>query len=352
LLFIFSTYLYNISSYLKTRSLTGRIVDQSIKALRKLENRKIAREEAFIDSDSNRERLILKITSPEEGVLRFIDWNKMATNMSKQGLLSENIKIEWLIALGDWINKNSTIAYIYILNEKSGIKENTDNSNDAEINQERSDPNLNKLRNGITAALIIGKKRSLSNDPLYGLEVLRNIALKSRDQSDINSIEASINGMFRLLNHVISVDDVRGLPFELTRRSNGDGQTNESPYIVVDTKGEARIVDAILLELGDIYSSCKPNRHLVTIIRQFAKEYSSLSIELLDNGAIDAFIELTAWYSQLGQSASSFAPVDIIDSKVQEILLALSKDLSRKYPYAVEPFQIYMRAHIHRSEAQ
>lgn len=111
----------------------------------------------------------------------------------------------------------------------------------------------------ILSSLDIGRSRSISADPAYGLEVLRNIAIRSINQSDISSISACVKGLFRLLFQSMQIEQAIGIPFSISKHKNFDDDDDGSSFMITVYPREKQLVDLMLSELSNIYDAVKSN---------------------------------------------------------------------------------------------
>ena len=344
-LFIFVLFLHNISSYLRPNNLASRLTDQIICSTKPYEKRKPSKNIHLDGSLSSEIGKKYQIKSKTKGVLRHIDW-KIISN-SLQDLAQSNdtktLRMEWSKSLGDWIEKDSTIATIY-----GNGNNNDDNiNNDDNNNGNRNDSRNNDFDQKILSAIDIAKDRDILTDAAYGIEVLRSLAVKSIDQFDTDVVNSCITGLFRVLGDVFKSKEKIGVTFDL---SNDDSKKKNNPdnkkatkvtrrtTITVNPK-ESKISDASMTELSLIYKMAKSKRQ-ESIIKHFAYEYISLSKDLLDKTKTDAFERLTDWYNTCILKASFRKD---LQEKIVPILVDFKEELSKNYPYASDIFAIHMK---------
>lgn len=329
-LFIFVLFLHNISSYLRPNNLASRLTDQIICSTKPYEKRKPTKNILFeerIPSVGSGKKYHIK--SKTKGVLRHIDWKIISNSLQvfAQSNDTNSLRMEWSKSLGDWIEKDSTIATIY------------DNGNNNSRN--------NNFDQKILSAIDIAKDRDILTDPTYGIEVLRSLAVKSIDQFDTDVVNSCITGLFRVLNDVYKSNEKIGVAFDLSndgnRKKNNRGNKKTTivtsrTTITVNPK-ESKLSDDSMTELSLIYKMAKSKRQ-ENIIKHFAHEYISLSKDLLDNTKTVAFDRLTDWYNICILKASF--KKDLHD-KIVPILVEFKEELTKNYPFATDIFAIHMR---------
>lgn len=64
--------------------------------------------------------------------------------------------------------------------------------------------------------LHITPDRDLSRDPMFGLEILRSVAIKSAGLGDTDVIKSCITGLFRILHYAFLNKEIIGMPFTIT----------------------------------------------------------------------------------------------------------------------------------------
>lgn len=112
--FIFVAFVNNVSSYLKANLLIDRIVKQILTSIKKLENRKIDKRALFDKDKIPKKEVMFQVRAPQSGVLRLINWQRMAKLLTlKQNFSSKEVWIEWSAEVGSWIEKDRLIATVY-----------------------------------------------------------------------------------------------------------------------------------------------------------------------------------------------------------------------------------------------
>lgn len=368
-LFIFVLFLHNISSYLRPSRLVSGIVDRIISSMKPYQKR-IPYKNILFEKSSNNNKKIYEIKSKTKGVLRHIDWNVISNNLQDlpQSYNTKNLWIEWSKSLGDWIEKDSIIATIYSndvdsdsnkaltaieknpsMDDNNGKKREEEISNRSSHSIDDDDNNTTTKythNNGfdqekILSAIVIGKERDISTDPVYGIEALRSLAVKSINQFDTDVVNSCITGLFRVLNDIFKSKEKIGIPFELSndnKKKNGNKITGTRKTITVDPK-ESKLSEIVMLELSIIHEMAK-SKDQISIIKHFLDEYISLNKSVLDENKINEFERLAGWYNNrvLNGTFEKGFHDQIISS-----LMDFKEELSRNYPYATDIFAIHMR---------
>ncbi|MDQ3853772.1 MAG: DUF2254 domain-containing protein, partial [Thermoproteota archaeon] len=119
-LFVFVLFLNNITSYLKPNLLIERIVSKVQRSIELYENRVPDRRFIFKDNYQQIKRTkILEIRSPNSGVIRSLDWEKISNHIRKhnkfQKLEQEEplFFLEWLTPVGGKVKEKEVIAIMY-----------------------------------------------------------------------------------------------------------------------------------------------------------------------------------------------------------------------------------------------
>lgn len=369
-LFIFVLFLHNISSYLRPSKLVSGIVDATISSMKPYKKR-IPYKNILFKKSSNNNKKIYEIKSKTKGVLRHIDWNIISNNLQDlpQSYNTKNLWIEWSKSLGDWIEKDSIIATIYsndvdsdsnkaltAIEKNSSMDDNNGKKREEEISNRSShsiddDDNNNTTtkythNNGfdqekILSAIVIGKERDISTDPVYGIEALRSLAVKSINQFDTDVVNSCITGLFRVLNDVFKSKEKIGIPFELSndnKKKNGNKITGTRKTITVDPN-ESKLSEIIMLELSIIHEMAK-SKDQISIIKHFLDQYISLNKSVLDENKINEFERLAGWYNN--RVLNGTFEKDFHDQIISS-LMDFKEELSRNYPYATDIFAIHMR---------
>jgi len=219
-LFIFALFLSNISSYLKPKILVSKLVSQIIYSIQSQSKRntdtellqEIQEEESLIES----RKKLLEIKAKQNGILRYIDWNSISCSLQETFKTSNktNISLEFIKSIGEWVESGNMLVIVYEVNyngNKEGIdsslidkdnpqdnivqKENTMN----QVNNQYNENFISDFQNQIISSIDINKDRDISKDPVLGIELLRNLAIKSAKKNDIDIANSCITGLFKIL---------------------------------------------------------------------------------------------------------------------------------------------------------
>lgn len=226
-LFMFILFLHNISSYLKPNLLISKIIDQIFQALKPYEKRTPTGSQSNINSNG---QIIFEINSRQSGILSNIDWDSISISLTNYGIKKQkNIWMEWSKSIGDWIEKRDVIAIIIEYNsfrdntkieeKKSFIyhgKDELENNNNNNSNRANNDTIDKNMEERIMEGLHITPDRDLSRDPMFGLEILRSVAIKSAGLGDTDVIKSCITGLFRILHYAFLNKEIIGMPFTIT----------------------------------------------------------------------------------------------------------------------------------------
>jgi uncharacterized membrane protein len=398
-LFIFVLYLNNISSYLKPKILVLRLVDQIICSIKPYKKRNIDKKSLLNIKDDYKptttlskgkeqkvQKKVLDIKSKDEGILMNIDWSKLDSSLKKiqhNNLQQSNIVIEFSKFIGDSINKGNLLAIVYEINnsinnnnkndnkdiveKKEYTKENDDKkdnifnnyttkNNKSKNNDKREKNIIEDLEQKIFSSIDINKEQNISNDPVFGIELLRSLAIKSASNNDIDVTNACITGLFKILFFIWNNTDVFGIPFtikikrKITKEKKsieiGNDEKDDIGIITITIKPKEKpLTDIILSELYIINHNTVKGEN-IPIIKHFMNEYISISKTLLENDKKDKFDLVTDWYSQiLNYSFHSFHSLskEHINNFMINPLIDFQKYLYQNYEYATASFNIYMK---------
>jgi hypothetical protein len=231
-LLVFVLYIHNISNYLRPNILISRIVDNIISSFKKYENRKIDKK-LDVDKKALTEE-ILKIRSPDSGIMSSVDWKKVQDSLIQLRTESD-LWMEWFKSIGDWSNKGEKLAVLYRYSKKDkdqyqsltnkSIESSTENENNyknkrgkneddkkKDVKSEKEN-NISHINKQITSSIQIIKDSNLSEDPVLGIKLLEQISLKSNKLGDYDVVNSLIIGLFRILIFVYFNEPKLGLPF-------------------------------------------------------------------------------------------------------------------------------------------
>jgi len=158
----------------------------------------------------------LEIKAKQNGILRYIDWNSISCSLQETFKTSNktNISLEFIKSIGEWVESGNMLVIVYEVNyngNKEGIdsslidkdnpqdnivqKENTMN----QVNNQYNENFISDFQNQIISSIDINKDRDISKDPVLGIELLRNLAIKSAKKNDIDIANSCITGLFKIL---------------------------------------------------------------------------------------------------------------------------------------------------------
>jgi hypothetical protein len=206
---------------------------------------------------------------------------------------------------------------------------------------------------------------------MLGIELLRNLAIKSAKKNDIDISNSCITGLFRILIFLLEGKDIFGLPFRIkintknedkrdkkkknlkNKNNNYDDKSvmsffssknnEEADTIIITIKPkEERITNVILSDLSIINNMANTAEN-IPIMKHILLEYISFSKELLENEKNDEFYLITNWISKMLLS-NSYKPISKEFSHELFIvpLLDFQKELLYNYPHIKSRFDIYM----------
>lgn len=340
-LFVFVLFLNNITSYLKPNLLIEGIVGKVHRSIELYENR--VPDRRFIFKDNNYQQIkrtkILEIRSPNSGIIRSLDWEKISDHIRKHNKLQKLEQkeplylLEWLTPVGGKVKQKEVIAIIYSYGELPP---------DITERKENIQEDLERMLQGaISSGLKIGQNRSVSSDPHYGLEIIRNLAIKATNQSDIATITSSITGLFSILYRTTQKGQLTGTPFMIPLTNNRNNSLDNRFLLTADSR-EREIAEGVLSELSIIYYiSGKSQECAISVAEHFATAYVGLSRQLLSESKIKDFEKLTEWYAKQTSLAISLRPLEF-RRRLADILEQFKKEITYSHPYAIDTFQIHL----------
>ena len=401
-LFIFALYLSNISSYLKPKILVSKLISQIIHSIQSQGKRnfdtELLQEIYEQELPVERRKKIVEIKSKENGILRYIDWNSISSSLQETFKNSHqtDISLEFTKSIGDWIETGNTLVIVSETNKdkNAGEEENieyslidNDSSEDNKIQNKNNKMKYKKniisdFQNQILSSFDINKDRDISRDPMLGIELLRNLAIKSAKKNDIDISNSCISGLFRILIFLLKEEqDYFGLPFRIKINSKNENKTDtkekfnkkNNNYINDDddktaitfsssTKNEGtntiimitikpkeeRLTNVILSDLSIINNMANTAEN-IPIIKHILSEYISFSKELLEKEKNEEFYLITNWYSKMLLSTSyKSLPKEFYHELFIVPLLDFQKDLLQNYSHIKNGFDIYMKEIFHK----
>lgn len=370
-LFIFVAFLHNIASYLRPNMLISGIVDQIIDSLKPFKKRKEyhikGNKSLHIDNNKSiveKAAIMYELRSNQKGICRSINWEKiyhLLDEFSKQN--NESLWMQWYKTLGDLIEKNDVLAVIYSYDKsKHLIKCNNHNNHHYQDNDIQKTDNINNDTNkdyknksfnqDFISKVAISTDRVISNDPVYGLEIVQSLAVKSSNQSDTDIVGSCITGLFRILRHILRSSELLGIPFTLKDKSEVEVQslTANNPTnptdshfttLVVINPKETKLSDSILFKLSLILENSASNNQ-ITVMKYFINEYIALSRFLLEVNRLDEFSRITNWCAEqleiyIKPFQKQFQGQMIVD------LIHFKKELIMTYPKMADIYENDMK---------
>lgn len=340
-LFVFVLFLNNITSYLKPNLLIERIVDKVHKYVEIYENRVPDRRFIFKNNYQQIKRSkMIEIRSPKSGIIRSLDWEIISDHIRKHNKFQKLEQkeplffLEWLMPVGSKINKKEIIAIMYSYGEPPQELAEYMESIHKDIEK--------MLQDAISSALKIGQTRSVSSDPYYGLEIIRNLAIKATNQSDIATITSSITGLFSVLYRTTQQGELTGTPFLIPLTNNKKNNNLDNRFLLTADSREREIAEGALSELSIIYHvSGKSQECAISVAEHFATAYVGLSRQLLSESKIKDFERLTEWYGKQTSLAIPSHPLEF-RHRLADILEQFREELAYSHPYAKDTFQIHL----------
>ncbi len=396
-LFIFALFLSNISSYLKPKILVSKLISQIIYSIHSQGKRNVDSEllQEIYEQElpTERRKKILEIKAKENGILRYIDWNSILCSLHEIFKNSRkrdiSISLEFLKSIGDWIETGNSLVIVSEINNADENKEEREiefsfidknNSRDSTIqkknNRIESKKNvISDFQNQILSSIDINKDRDISKDLMLGIELLRNLAIKSAKKNDIDIVNSCITGLFRIVIYLLKGNDIFGLPFRIkinsknedkkfdkkkklkiknnnipdddnkTALSLSSSKNNEDTNTIIVTikPKEKRLTNVILSDLA-IINNMGNTAENIPIIKHILLEFISFSKELLENENDDKFYLITNWYSKLLLSTSYKSLSKQFYHEIFIVpLLDFQNYLLYNYPHIKNGFDIYMK---------
>jgi uncharacterized membrane protein len=396
-LFIFALFLSNISSYLKPKILVSKLVSQITYSIQSHGKRTVDTEllQEIYEQELpvERRKKILKIKAKEDGILRYIDWNTISSSLKEtfKNSTKTDISLEFLKSIGDWIETGNTLVIVSETNNTEKIEEqdiefsltDKDSLQDNKIQKENNRMKYKKniisdFQNQILSSIDINKDRDISKDPIFGIELLRNLAIKSAKKNDIDIANSCITGLFKILIFLLKGHDIFGLPFRIKINSNNINKTDtkeklknknnnhinnyndktaitfssskkDTNTIIITIKPkEERLTNLILSDLSIINNMANTAEN-IPVIKHILSEYISFSKTLLEKEKNDEFYLITNWYSKmLFLTSYKSLPKEFYHELFIVSLLNFQQDLLKNYPHIKNGFDIYMKDILHK----
>lgn len=390
-LLIFVVYIHNISNYLRPNILISRLIDDIISSLKRYEKRKTDKKLIF-DTKPFGEK-ICDIRSTNTGIITSINWEEIQ-NIIIQFQTDTDLWMEWYKSIGDWSGKEELLAVVYkYLNEEEKeenyhcknkskflglpmINKNNygDYNENYSINKEEEGDDIS-FNQKILNCIQITNDSNLSEDPILGIRLLGEMAVKSNNLRDYDVVNSVIMGLFRILIYTYSNEEKLGLPFTVSsegmhsrkirkinlnkKTKNKDAvdennkskkeekeeenvkQKKENERIIIINPREVQIQDVIIHTLTTI-SSMIVNQKNTSSNEHICKQYIATSKYLLEINKVNEFQILTEWYSKRLILIKQEFSDSLVLLPILNLLLQLKEDLNFSYPYAVKTFSVFM----------
>lgn len=390
-LLIFVVYIHNISNYLRPNILISRLIDDIISSLKRYEKRKTDKKLIF-DTKPFGEK-ICDIRSTNNGIITSINWEEIQ-NIIIQFQTDTDLWMEWYKSIGDWSGKEELLAVVYkYLNEEAKeenyhcknkskflglpmINKNNygDYNENYSINKEEEGDDIS-FNQKILNCIQITNDSNLSEDPILGIRLLGEMAVKSNNLRDYDVVNSVIMGLFQILIYTYSNEEKLGLPFTVSsegmhsrkirkinlnkKTKNKDAvdennkskkeekeeenvkQKKENERIIIINPREVQIQDVIIHTLTTI-SSMIVNQKNTSSNEHICKQYIATSKYLLEINKVNEFQILTEWYSKRLILIKQEFSDSLVLLPILNLLLQLKEDLNFSYPYAVKTFSVFM----------
>lgn len=382
-LFMLVLYLHNISSYLKPNILISKLIDQILGAIKPYEKRTTNQSSKNMKIYKSK---LFEITSPRKGILAYMDWSKVSETFTELAALNQkNLWIDYSKSIGDWIEKQDVLVVVYEYEDSKKNKHETESlpaqedkmvfeieshDNAGGKNQHNKD-NVSKAKQKLLQHIEINDDRDLERDPLFGIEVLRSVAVKSAELGDTDVVKSCITGMFRILHYAFMHKEIIGTPFTITTK---DSKREVNEVIVQETKNDNReenpihtdnrsmqtsnpkaiinpkeivLDNTIILELSTIVDKILTTRN-VPLIYHIVSEYITQCKNLVREEKDEEFRLLSDWCSgQLSLALKAF-PLHLSSTFIEQ-LLTFQKDLENSPPQFAKLFDMSMKDIISKS---
>ena len=390
-LLIFVVYIHNISNYLRPNILISRLIDGIISSLKKYEKRKTDKKLIF-DKKPFDEK-ICDIRSTNTGIITSIKWKKIQ-NLLIQFQTDKDLWMEWYKSIGDWSGKEELLATVYKYINEEQKEENYDQKNKSKflglpminknnydhynenysINKEEGEDDISFNQNILNCIQITNGSNS-SEDPILGIRLLGEMAVKSNNLRDYDVVNSVIIGLFQILIYTYSNEEKLGLPFTISsegmhvkkirkinldkkiKNNDATEENNESKKeeqeednekhkkqkqrIIIINPREVRIHDVIIHTLTTI-SSMIVNQKNTSSNECICKQYIATTKYLLEINKVNEYQILTEWYSNRLLLIKQEFCDSLVLLPILNLLLQFKEDLNFSYPYAVKTFSVFM----------
>lgn len=385
-LLIFILYIHNISNYLRPNILISHLIESIMSSLQKYEKRKTDKKLIFDKKLFGNK--IFSIKAPNTGIITAINWEKIQHSLIRFHI-DKDLWMEWYKSVGDWVGQGEILAilYEYIREDKYSPQKKTskaiDTDNLIKNNNKDNDTINNKISSiyeQIANSIHVTKDSNLAEDPLLGIKLLGEMALKSNYLRDYDVVNSLIGGLFRILIFAYSNEEKLGLPFTIssedmrfnkirkinlvkkdkdkhTNLDNSEIDSKDTNHQMVQEKDqdknkkverviiinprELKIQDVILHTLTNI-SNAIIKQSNTSSNEYICKQYISTSNFLLEKNKVNEFHVLTQWYSNRLIVIKNEFSDSILLLPILNLLLKFKEDINVNYAFASKTFSIFM----------
>jgi hypothetical protein len=286
------------------------------------------------------------------------------------------------------IPKKSQFIDPNIINKNNNQEDYEENTS---LNNNDEDTSIN---NQIVNSIRVTNDSNLSEDPILGIKLLGEMALKSNNLRDYDVVNSLITGLFRILIFVYSNEEKLGLPFTISsedmpvkklrkinlikrkpkdqnntatdyenehseeegkklriKEERGEGEEKdendkekkkkEKERIIIINPRELKIQDVIVSTLTNI-SNAIINQTNTSSNEFICKQYISICNYLLENNKVNEFQTLTKWYSHRLLLIKKEFSDSILLIPILNLLSKFKEDINFNYPFAVKTFSMFM----------
>jgi hypothetical protein len=285
----------------------------------------------------------------------------------------QNLWMEWTKSLGESIRKNEILAVVYscadhqyfssstdadsyqvkqkFISQNTNVNSGKDDKPEIHLNQE----NINRYTRKILSAIEITQERTYDKDPLFGVELLRSLAVKSAAMHDTDVVKSTVTGLFKILNYALSNEEKFGIPFYIHTCQSENKRGESSPQkgtsindpltrIIFVNPKEVSLGNTVINELSIIFNIAADGKHL-PIIAHFVDEYISLSLVIVEFAppkSSEEFARVTDWFSQLLLYAYYTFP-SYLRKHISIPIVRFNNDLHSRSPQASRTLKIYVK---------
>ena len=285
----------------------------------------------------------------------------------------QDLWMELTKSIGESVRKNDILAVVYgcadrqyfscsidadyyhVKQKSISQKNNDDNRKSDKPKMHLNQENVNKYTHKILSAIEITQERTYDKDPLFGIELLRSLAVKSAAMHDTDVVNSTVTGLFKILSYAVNNEEKFGIPFYIHSRQNENQRGEPSPQEGTNINGpktriifinpkEVPLSYTIMNELSVICNMAADGKHL-PVITHFVEEYISLSLVIVDLAppkSSEEFVRVTDWFSQLLLYTYTKFP-DYLKKQITTPIVNFINDLHSQYPQASRTLKIYMK---------